>query len=350
MKRIRFIVLIILACLATSLYAGTYRVTASQLNVRQQSSTASTILYKLQQGELVEGELEGDWIRIERDGIVGYASSAYLELIETVEPAQDESPKDSSPPVGKYIKWLIILAIAISALRAILKKYSLKSIIALIALTVLVFLLFPAIGKFLLGIIGLPKLGYYIGWGCAIIFWFSMLNGFIFDSDDNKSEQENTDYSEQPDYDYSGSQSNDVPRVSYPDYLDDDEPDDNPVTDYDERLREYEQQKAEEELQDKKRRFQENSSSADEWYYRYDSYNKKAKEAKDAADTYREQAKTQYEKFIETGDDSYNNRARDYEGSADNYESEYEKYQNLADEAYRNYEKYHNEAKKYDSW
>lgn len=353
MKGLRYILSIMLTGLVTCLYADTFRVTASQLNVRQQASTDATVLYKLQQNELVEGISVGDWIQVERDGIVGFASSKYLEPFLTEEPVEHADPKKFSLPIAKYIKWLILLSVVIIVLRVILKKHSLKSIIGIVVLIVLIIFIVPAIGKFLLGIIGLPKVGYYIGLGVAIIFCLSILNSFIFDSDDKNSTQNDTDYSEQPDYIYSDDQDYVISQNNYIDYPDDEDyfDEDYHNNDNEERIRKLEEELEEEKRQIKEGMYEDNNNKAEEWEYKYRDYTDRAKEAKKNADTQSYYAKDYYDKCNATDDELYKNlyynKAKDLEENAEKYSEVYEKYQELANEAYRKYQHYKDEASRY---
>lgn len=212
-----------------------------------------------------------------------------------------------SLPIAKYIKWLILLSVVIIVLRVILKKHSLKSIIGIVVLIVLIIFIVPAIGKFLLGIIGLPKVGYYIGLGVAIIFCLSILNSFIFDSDDKNSTQNDTDYSEQPDYNYSDDQDYVISQNNYIDYPDDEDyfDEDYHNNDNEERIRKLEEELEEEKRQIKEGMYEDNNNKADEWEYKYRDYTDRAKEAKNNADTQSYYAKDYYDKCNATDETNY---------------------------------------------
>ena len=72
-----------------------YRVTATTLNVREAPSITATVVSLLQKADVVELEGksgDGYWFRVKKDGIDGWASHKYLELVVDDSGSAEEFP------------------------------------------------------------------------------------------------------------------------------------------------------------------------------------------------------------------------------------------------------------------
>lgn len=70
-----------------------YRVTASSLNIRKDPTTSSTKIGSVLKGEIVEPiAREEKWSKIKKDGIEGWVSNSYLELLTTENTTNEEFP------------------------------------------------------------------------------------------------------------------------------------------------------------------------------------------------------------------------------------------------------------------
>lgn len=61
-------------------FSAQYVVTAQMLNVRERATSNSPVLFKLNQGDIVEGENNGNWTFIFFRGKSGYVNSKYIDL------------------------------------------------------------------------------------------------------------------------------------------------------------------------------------------------------------------------------------------------------------------------------
>ena len=121
----RFIVVLLLLVLyavsSITVYADTYYVTASTLNVRDSAASSGSIVGKLVQGESVEIlSADGEWGTILVNGDTGYVSMKYLstEVPDSVSFTEDTLTKETSSEPWtdkqKAIFWLcFVIAVGI---------------------------------------------------------------------------------------------------------------------------------------------------------------------------------------------------------------------------------------------
>lgn len=98
--RIRYFILTLLYLFSILANATSYRVSAqSTLNVRNQPSASSAIVFKLQSGDIVEGISGVDangWIAISSNGYNGYAKASFLQVVEDDTENQETVMNDNS--------------------------------------------------------------------------------------------------------------------------------------------------------------------------------------------------------------------------------------------------------------
>lgn len=335
----KFFLSFLISLLSVCAYSDSYRVTAKTLNVREKASSKSAIVDKLKQGDMVEGQLDGKWVEITSSGQRGFVSAKYLEKVEN-KPVNNVIHKDNFHlSLFSMLKWIVGLLVVFFIVKFVLKNFSWKQILFLVIMAIVV----PPVGRFVLGMIGLPTAGYIIGWAFVLL----VISAAFSSVNDDKSKTGSDDWNNNPDIDYEDRKLMTEQRQLHEDFDDFDDDDfENNNDDFDERQRQHDREEELEKERERMRAREENEEHAADWRRKYEDYSEKAKDAKERARFYREEAQRYYGKEQDTGDENYLARAREYDQDADTEQQNYEEYKRLANEAERNMDYYN--SKKWD--
>ena len=298
MRYLRFTIpLLFLFAFILNALAGHYIVTAGKLNVRQNASSNSKVVFKLSKGDIVEGEDHGNWTKITFMGETGYAYSKYLETYSSSSSSKSSNSSNTIIDFLNKIKiWYILLAIV--AIFFIHKRYGFKMFLGILIGSGILIAVFPPLGAYIGSFIGLSSIGRIIGWLVAGFFILVLLSDRK-DTVSVSSQSSSTDDYSYNDYDSSDNSSNNISSSPYYDVYDDADED---TDDYnDDGYRTNSDGNAEYEKWEKENRATKYEDAKREYEYYYKLY----EEAKERARTERKYAS------------DYLNRAHDYKDEMD---------------------------------
>ena len=327
--------------LAIPLRAGSYKVTAEQLNVRQEPKASSPVINRLSKDLIFEGEPVGKWVKVEDFGIKGYVYGKYVEECQTDTSSSGIYDSIIKIPWSDLVVYGLFLCVAFYVLRFIYRLFTIRGLVIALVGSVLAFILLPSIGEYLLDFVGLGTLGKIIG---DILAFGVLCRLFKAAIREVKTSVGLIDYDRDYDVDYPQSSIHKIREQE---------------REYDERRRRQEEErmyyeklvweKEEWEYEDRQRREEyerqqeeemrwENEHEAEYWRRKYEDYCRLAEEANRQAYIFNSYYNDSMSKFIDTGDPTYQSEAYECKYKAESYEEDYERYTREADEAERKYD------------